>query len=331
MDVKLQQNMSVGALIVATVAAAVGSVVILQYRERRRRRTSSFNDKAVAINPDAELPQVIFPGLVYIRNALSDESQIQIVRSVLAYGHKSRKLWKQATGLQQQQWQLNNKNQGRGRIYDRLTQYEDHDNLSQLCTSLTEAARSVDPTMPNVEPTHLLTLYYTIPRKLGWHSDNGPQDGASLQPVVSVSLGNDCDFLIKNPTNASDIRTIRLQSGDAVLFGGPSRWIEHTVAKIYTDTASSSLCQLHKEMAEISSPCDNWTPPKNCFRLNLTFRHAPELLGREDEERFYYFAKSARTFMDLVHTVGEAEARRLTAERRQQRAEKKKLRKKDSL
>jgi alkylated DNA repair dioxygenase AlkB len=56
----------------------------------------------------------------------------------------------------------------------------------------------VDPAMPDMDPTHLLTLYYAKERKMGWHRDEGSNDGKSEQPVVSLSVGNTCEFHVKH-------------------------------------------------------------------------------------------------------------------------------------
>lgn len=56
--------------------------------------------------------------------------------------------------------------------------------------------------------------------------------------------------------------------------------------------------------------------PPSSFRLNLTFRHAPELIGKENSERFIFFAKSARSFLSTAERVGTEEARRMVLEKR---------------
>ena len=194
-----------------------------------------------------------------------------------------------------------------------------------VCGEITERARSVDPAMPDIEPTHLLTMYYTTPRKLGWHRDNNSQDGASVQPVVSVSLGNACDFLLEDddlpPGSPGKTMNLRLESGDVVLFGGPSRWIKHTVQTIHLNTCPANLLAVQFEAAARHCPIP-WCPPSS-FRLNLTFRHAPELRGLEETDKFHYFAASARKFQDEVGEVGVEEARRGVVERRRVKKERK--------
>jgi hypothetical protein len=288
--------------------------------------------------------QVIMPGLVHIPRAIPMAMQIHIVNEVLKHGHSSRKIWKQDPKTNV--WELNNLRQGRGRIYDAIDKYG---SVSSLLQSLTETlvrrAQVADPTMPSICITHLLTMYYTTPTKLGWHADNGSQDGSSLQPVVSISLGNECDFLLRKKKSDTPI-TVRLKSGDVILFGGASRWILHKVDTIYAGTAPEELCSAHQTLAKEHAPypcisgrgeCPDlenqkpWIPPRDCFRLNLTFRHAPELSGREDEEKFFYFARSARKFLAASQTNGVEQARKDVVQRRQLRAQEKKNKKESSL
>lgn len=95
-------------------------------------------------------------------------------------------------------------------------------------------------------------------------------------PVVSFNIGDSCDFLVNrerpkvnvthplsNPANLA--HRILFESGDVVIFGGPSRLIWHTIYKIHQNTAPQFL-------------------PFQNARLNFTFRYTPKLLG--DEARF---------------------------------------------
>ena len=72
-------------------------------------------------------------------------------------------------------------------------------------------------------------------------------------PVVSVSIGDACDFAYKDDPGDTE-RCVVLGSGDVLVFGGPSRLIMHAVPKIYPNTCPKGLVM----------------PQKG--RLNLTFR-----------------------------------------------------------
>ena len=72
--------------------------------------------------------------------------------------------------------------------------------------------------------------------------------------MVSFSLGDTCDFRWKNYTQEDD-QILKLESGDVLLFGGPSRAIMHSVTKVYPNTTPKLLRM-------------------RAGRLNLTYRHA---------------------------------------------------------
>ena len=214
-------------------------------------------------------------------------------------------------------------------MYDALNSFLGHEALRELCVSSTELARTADAAMPAMDPTHLLLLLYAKGKKLGWHRDDGGIDGRSLQPVVSLSLGNACDFWLKDQPKDEPIR-VRLESGDLILFGGPARHIMHTVHAIYPGTAPKNLLARHAELTAKLAPCPAFassTSDAEGFRVNLTFRHAPELQGMEGEERFFHFASATRGFLATQREHGTEAARKEVAERRAKRKVQQKERK----
>ena len=94
---------------------------------------------------------------------------------------------------------------------------------------------------------------------------DGSIDGVTDQPVVSLSLGNACDFLIEDDDaffddddgggdSSSGGRaralvplSVRLESGDVILFGGPARRCKHSVARIFPDTCPAPLLENSKK------------------------------------------------------------------------------------
>jgi len=78
--------------------------------------------------------------------------------------------------------------------------------------------------------------YYTQKGKIGWHCD---RDGLSEEeqktiksPIISLSLGSSAVFKYKNKIADADQEVV-LESGDVIIFGGPSRMILHSVPKVY--------------------------------------------------------------------------------------------------
>ncbi|MBB1031644.1 alpha-ketoglutarate-dependent dioxygenase AlkB, partial [Dietzia sp. SLG310A2-38A2] len=100
-----------------------------------------------------------------------------------------------------------------------------------------EAATAVDPTLgePSYTPDAALVNLYGRDATMGLHQD---RDEASAAPVVSLSLGDACTFRFGTPLHRGRPYTdVRLESGDLVVFGGPSRMAFHGVPRVFDGTA----------------------------------------------------------------------------------------------
>ncbi len=87
-------------------------------------------------------------------------------------------------------------------------------------------------------PDTALVNYYTEDSKMGMHQD---RDEQSTQPVVSISIGDTCQFRFGNTANRNKpYQDISLASGDLFIFGGPSRLAYHGVTKILPGTAPAA-------------------------------------------------------------------------------------------
>ncbi len=98
-------------------------------------------------------------------------------------------------------------------------------------------------------PEACLVNFYTAEAKMGQHQDRDEADFTA--PVVSVSLGDDCQFRLGGTRRQDKTMPLRLQSGDVLVMGGTSRLAFHGVDRIYPDTS---------------------TLLKNGGRINLTLR-----------------------------------------------------------
>lgn len=84
-------------------------------------------------------------------------------------------------------------------------------------------------------PDTALVNLYGRGATMGLHQD---RDEASSAPVVSLSLGDACTFRFGTPEHRGRPYTdVRLESGDLVVFGGPSRMAFHGVPKVVDGTA----------------------------------------------------------------------------------------------
>ena len=85
--------------------------------------------------------------------------------------------------------------------------------------------------------------YYDADGRMGLHQDKDESERsiAAGLPVVSVSLGDTARFLFGGTKRRDPVEALRLESGDAFVFGGPSRLRYHGVSRILPGTAPPSL------------------------------------------------------------------------------------------
>ncbi len=79
-------------------------------------------------------------------------------------------------------------------------------------------------------PEACLVNVYDAKARMGLHQDR--DEGELSAPIVSLSLGDPALFRIGGLTRDAPTRSFRLESGDAVTFGGPARLVFHGVDRI---------------------------------------------------------------------------------------------------
>ena len=102
-------------------------------------------------------------------------------------------------------------------------------------------------------PDTCLINYYpaSSKSKLGLHQDNTE---VNLSPaIISISIGDDCEFLVGGTKRSDPTQSIILRSGDILVLHGQSRLAYHGVKRIIPNTAPKGLL-------------------KNNGRLNMTIR-----------------------------------------------------------
>jgi alkylated DNA repair dioxygenase AlkB len=200
------------------------------------------------------------PGFAFIRNALDKDTQCWLADFALKMGNDPK------TGF----WRTMpdgsktlNSTPGRGRIYQALHKYPEAKRVRDICMNLVKMAQTKAEKLPNMEPTHLLLLYYATSDGMGWHRDSDPNDGDNDQPIVSISLGNSSQFGYKPVFKPEQFLTV--DNSDVLVWGGPQRMLEHCVKGVKLHTSPSHLPQIRN------------------VRLNFTFRSAPNILGKEEQ------------------------------------------------
>lgn len=201
---------------------------------------------------------VLGPGSVLLKQALTEEAQRWMAEYAFAAGSRQKgRGWYTAEGAL-------NATKSRGRLYDAIRYYPEPERILKLCLGLVGEARSAQPKLPQMTPTHMLLLLYRDAEGMGWHRDSDPNDGDNDEPIVSVSLGNACEFGYK-PLLQPEKR-VRLDSGDVLIWGGPQRMLEHCVESVHPNSCPAHLWDVLDDA-----------------RVNFTFRSAPNLLGKEED------------------------------------------------
>jgi DNA alkylation damage repair protein AlkB len=85
--------------------------------------------------------------------------------------------------------------------------------------------------------------WYSPSSRMGLHQDKdeGREGIERGVPVVSLSIGDTAKFLFGGLRRRDPVTTLLLESGDAFVFGGPSRLRYHGVTRILPGTAPASL------------------------------------------------------------------------------------------
>jgi alkylated DNA repair protein (DNA oxidative demethylase) len=95
----------------------------------------------------------------------------------------------------------------------------------------------------DIAPDICIVNRYGAGSRMGLHrdKDESPESIARGVPVVSISIGDTARFLFGGLKRRDPVETIWLESGDAFVFGGPSRLCYHGVTRIVPGTAPEGL------------------------------------------------------------------------------------------
>lgn len=118
---------------------------------------------------------------------------------------------------------------GRKAVSDAYSVGVENDALAQLASDYT--------------PDAALVNYYDHGAAMGMHQD---KDERSDAPVVSLSIGETCNFRFGNTqTRSKPYTDVELRSGDLFVFGGPSRFAYHGIPKVFPGTCPEGCGLAH--------------------------------------------------------------------------------------
>lgn len=85
-------------------------------------------------------------------------------------------------------------------------------------------------------PEACLVNFYGEDARMGLHQDKDEKDFSA--PVLSISLGDSCQFRIGGLSRKDPTRSVKLASGDIIVLGGQGRLCFHGVDRIYPGTST---------------------------------------------------------------------------------------------
>ncbi|KAF5757664.1 putative DNA oxidative demethylase [Helianthus annuus] len=91
--------------------------------------------------------------------------------------------------------------------------------------------------------TCLVSFYETNGRRLGLHQDCDESSDSLRRglPVVSISVGTSAIFVYGRTERKRKLKSVYLDSGDVLIFGGESRHIYHGVEQVSCFTSTDRL------------------------------------------------------------------------------------------
>lgn len=92
-------------------------------------------------------------------------------------------------------------------------------------------------------PDMCIVNWYSVTSRMGLHQDKdeSPESISRGAPVVSFSIGDTARFLFGGLRRRDPVEKLRLESGDAFVFGGGARLRYHGVTRIEPGTAPPGL------------------------------------------------------------------------------------------
>ena len=202
------------------------------------------NGKASSSRVNKVKVECLAPGLVCLRKFLSVEQQEWFSRACFDLGETNGESGQGFFEKDAEDGTCRLNQGSRGRMILHADDFDAEGKLKALCAEAVSTSQAVDAAMPEFDATTVLVNFYKDGAEFKWHKDSeDPELVASRTgpPIVSFSVGLSADFGYKYSFEDPNHKVVRLNSGDVLLFGGPSRMIVHSVLNVYPGTMPGHL------------------------------------------------------------------------------------------
>ncbi|MFY9557557.1 MAG: alpha-ketoglutarate-dependent dioxygenase AlkB [Blastocatellia bacterium] len=190
----------------------------------------------------------IYPGAIHLRSYLQIHEQKALVQRCIKIGSQPAGFYTPTVrgGAQMRIHMVCLGRHWNAKTYKYEATRSDYDGLpvQELPDDLKNLARRIaNVAAMDIEPDVCILNAYSGAGRLGLHQDK-EERAETIEagiPVVSISLGDCAKFLIGGTKRKDTLRRIILESGDALVMGGPSRLRFHGVSGIIEGSAPKAL------------------------------------------------------------------------------------------
>ena len=113
-----------------------------------------------------------------------------------------------------------------------------HPETGELWPPMPDALRAAWADLaPGAQPPEACLInFYDSKARMGLHQDRDEEDFSA--PVVSISLGDTALFRIGGTSRKDPTVSFKLESGDAIIFGGPARLAFHGIDRVLAGSST---------------------------------------------------------------------------------------------
>lgn len=195
-----------------------------------------------SLNVNASM-QELLPGFVHMQAVLPFTSQQKLLDTSCTVAAESRQSGISGGWYRLEQngrWSLNDGN--KARFWDDISRFPPE--VKTLGEDLAKLAAHRFP-LHLTNPCAAFSArigalnFYTPRGRMGWHVDD-TNFAKAERPIVMANLGDAADFGYKMNKHDADA-SVRLETGDVIVFGGPSRDLVHALLQVHPHTSPREL------------------------------------------------------------------------------------------
>ncbi|CAE8679461.1 unnamed protein product [Polarella glacialis] len=184
----------------------------------------------------------LLPGFVHLPRLIPPASQQALLELAFSVAGESRTQGQSGGWYRQEadeKWSLNDGT--KARFWDSISRFPTGFRELGIALAKLAARDSAELRGPAdaFDPRVGALNYYTSTGRMGWHADDY-NFAKKERPIVMANLGDAGDFGFKLRKNDPD-QSVRLNSGDVIVFGGRARDLVHAMLRVHPDTAPSEI------------------------------------------------------------------------------------------